>query len=113
LAGAACAWQALASFGPPRRVGAEPPKKAQEWEYSVLLHSPGAKLARWEAPAQAAEGKTLHELYKKLGGRDREFRLSALLTLLGRQGWELAGQATGIEDRRTVTESWTFKRPVP
>jgi hypothetical protein len=111
LAGAALAWQTLGSFGPLRGVGAEPPRKAQEWEYAVLSDSPGARGARWEVPTQVTEGKTLHELYRQLGGRDRDFRLSALLTLLGRQGWELAGQATGLDSGRTVMESWIFKRP--
>jgi hypothetical protein len=92
-------------------VGAEPPKTAPGWEYAVLTYAPGAKGARFEMPGKATDARTLSDLYRQLGGRDREFRLSLLLTLLGQQGWELATQTTGLENGKTIMESWTFKRP--
>ena len=119
---AALAWNLLS---PEMNAGAQPARIVQKWEYatlssdepigpdygSIATWTTGKKIlgARWE---KEAELHPFSKLNKDLGGKEEHASLGVLLDRIGQDGWELTSH-TRTEGPRKITQTWTFKRPVP
>jgi hypothetical protein len=123
LFAAVVAWYLLF---PVMHADAQPAKIRQKWEYATLSAVYDAQsIATWDTgkttlKAEYDNAAQLHpfsKLNKNLGGKEERGSLVVLLNRIGQDGWELVSHTrtqgpTGVVGQR-VTETWTFKRPVP
>ena len=120
LFAAVVAWHLLS---PVRNAAAQPPKVGQKWEYATLEYDePIAEVGSrviWTTGKKLLGGKSekfnlecVSKLNKDLGGKEETASIGVLLDRIGTEGWELVAH-TRTAGQRSVTQTWTFKRPAP
>jgi hypothetical protein len=94
-----------------------PPSAA--YEYGQLYHKwdrnfESQNIARWEVAESSVEGRTLPDVYRRLGGKkpDDKVALLEVLNVLGASGWELV-YVSPIQRDESGSVAYYFRRAVP